>query len=123
MGKKVKVVRSDQIEAIQPLKPGCHEKWIFSNKTPTDNLTFMAAIIEPGKSSGLHVHDVEECFYVLRGRGKALIDGEEHKLEPDLCIYCPPRTPHNFINVSTCESLSLLAVLSKTKFETKLLEE
>jgi mannose-6-phosphate isomerase-like protein (cupin superfamily) len=124
MGKNVKIVRSDQIEAVQPLKPGCHERWIFNkNNTPTDNLTFMAAIIEPGKSSGLHAHDVEECFYVLRGRGKVLIGDEEHGLEPDLCIYCPPATPHNFINESTCESLSLLAVLGKTEFKTTLLEK
>jgi len=118
MKKEVKVIRADKVEAIQPLKPGCHERWIFDKNTPTDNAVMVQAIFEPGKSSGLHRHSVEECFFVLRGRGKAIINGKEYELEPDTCIYCPAETPHNFINTSTCESLVLLATFSKNEFKT-----
>lgn len=62
-----------------------------------------------GKRSGMHKHSVEECFFILRGRGKAMINGNEYELEPDICLYCPTGTPHDFINTSNCESLVLLA--------------
>jgi len=76
------------------------------------------AEFEAGKRSGMHKHSVEECFFILRGRGKAMINGNEYELDPDMCIHCPAETPHDFINTSDCESLVLLATFSKNEFET-----
>ena len=78
-------------------------------------------IFEAGKRSGMHKHSVEECFFILRGCGKAMINGNEYELEPDMCIYCPAETPHDFINTSNCESLVLFTTFSKNEFETTLL--
>jgi len=119
---EVKVIRADRVEAVQPLKPGCHERWVFDKNTPTDSVAMVVAVFEPQRSSGMHRHSVEECFYILRGRGRAEIGGREYDLEPDLCIYAPTGTPHNFINTSTCESLVLVATFSKNQFETTQLE-
>ena len=120
---KVKVIRSDKVESIQPLETGCHERWIFDKNTPTENSAMAMAIIEPGKRSGMHKHSVEECYYIIRGRGNAIIGEKKIELEPDLCMYAPAETPHNFINMSTCESLIILVFFSKNDFKTSFVED
>ena len=36
-------------------------------------LRWAVANCEPGVNCGLHVHDSEEVFYILRGKGKGLL--------------------------------------------------
>ncbi|MEM2904951.1 MAG: cupin domain-containing protein [Candidatus Bathyarchaeia archaeon] len=118
MAMEVKILKAYEVPSVQPLKPGCHERWLFDAKTPTENGAMVMAVFEPGKESGLHQHGEEEFFFILRGRGKAQIAGRTYELEPDVCIYVPAETPHNFINTSNCESLTLLAFFSKNQFQT-----
>jgi mannose-6-phosphate isomerase-like protein (cupin superfamily) len=40
------------------------------------------------------VHDDQEGFIVLEGRGWAKLGGEEFPLEPDTCFMAPAGTPH-----------------------------
>lgn len=39
-------------------------------------------------------HEDQEGFFVLEGRGMALIDGEELALEPGMAFMIPAGTPH-----------------------------
>ncbi|MCM1112393.1 MAG: cupin domain-containing protein [Muribaculum sp.] len=46
---------------------------------------------EYGRASA---HEDQEGFFVLEGRGMALIDGEELALEPGMAFMIPAGTPH-----------------------------
>lgn len=41
-----------------------------------------------------NAHEDQEGFFVLEGRGMALIDGEELVLEPGMAFMIPAGTPH-----------------------------
>lgn len=114
MQTEVKVIRADRVEAIQS-SPGCYRRGIFEKDT--DSSLLIEVIFEAGKRCGMHKHSVEECFFVLRGHGKAIINGKEYELDPDMCLYCPAEAPHAFINTRDCESLVMLATFSKHKDE------
>ncbi len=46
-----------------------------------------------------HAHDRnEEVIYVLRGRGRAVIDGEEHRMTPGSAFFIGRNRRHMFIN-------------------------
>lgn len=53
-------------------------------------------------------HEDQEGFFVLEGRGFALIDGEELPLTPGMAFLVPPGTPHAMkrdINADCCRVL------------------
>ncbi len=56
-------------------------------------------ILPPGQSSSYHDHQDEiEVWYVVSGRGEAVVGGERFPIEPDTLIYTPLHTKHQFIN-------------------------
>ena len=54
-------------------------------------------VLDEGEAPPLHQHDdTEQIFYVLEGRGRLTIRGEEHyDLSPDDVVRIPPSTPHS----------------------------
>lgn len=53
-------------------------------------------------------HEDQEGFFVLEGRGMALIDGEELVLEPGMAFMIPAGTPHAMKRDSQCEYCKVL---------------
>lgn len=54
--------------------------------------------IEPGKETSESYHKIaEECYYVLSGKGIAVLDDSEYKLESGDFLRLPPGTRHKFI--------------------------
>lgn len=67
--------------------------------------------LEPGASIGLHTHTGNsEITYILAGTGKAVCDGQEERLAPGDCHYCPQGHAHTIINDGT-EDLIFFAVV------------
>jgi mannose-6-phosphate isomerase-like protein (cupin superfamily) len=65
--------------------------------------------IEPGQRTAVSYHKVaEEYYFVLAGRGTAVIDGREHVLAPGDFLRLPPGTTHGFVTAE--EPLELLDV-------------
>lgn len=55
-----------------------------------------------------HEHrDVEECVYVLAGRGVVWVDGETAPLHPGDAVLVPPGTPHMVLNTTDDEPLKI----------------
>ena len=54
-------------------------------------------VLEEGEAPPLHQHDdTEQVFYVLEGRGRLTVRGEEHyDLSPGDAVRIPPSTPHS----------------------------
>lgn len=51
-------------------------------------------------------HDEDEVYFVLKGRGSMLIDGEKKALGPGTILYIPADSEHEFVEIE--EDLSLL---------------
>jgi len=60
-----------------------------------------------GSPEGLHFHDVEQVFYVLKGVMTIEIDGERSECGPGSLVVFPPRTPHRNWNDTEEETLHL----------------
>lgn len=54
------------------------------------------------------VHDDQEGFYVLEGRGRALIGGEEIIMEPGVAFMVPAGVSHVMKRESDCEYCKVL---------------
>jgi len=54
--------------------------------------------IEPNQKTSTSYHRIaEEIYYILEGRGIALLDGIQHILAPGDFLRLPPGTQHSFI--------------------------
>lgn len=65
--------------------------------------------IEPHSTTAVSYHKIaEEFYFVLAGRGRALLDGCPHDLKPGDFLRLPPGTTHGFI--TTDEPLEMLDI-------------
>lgn len=56
-----------------------------------------------------HYHKKKtEFFYILKGNGKVIIDGNEQELKPGVSVVIKPNQRHEFINESSEEMECLL---------------
>ncbi len=69
--------------------------------------------LAPGEDIGLETHDDGDQFIrVEAGKGKAILDGEEHVLEDGSAVVIPGGPEHNIINTSRQEPLKLYTIYS-----------
>ncbi len=67
----------------------------------------------PGEEIGLETHDDGDQFIrVEAGKGKAILDGEEHELADGSAVVIPAGTEHNIVNTSQQEALKLYTIYS-----------
>lgn len=75
------------------------EKTTYARTYTDEHNRIMRSRLEPGASIGLHTHQgSSEVIYILSGSGKALYDGQEERLGPGDCHYCPEGHAHTLIN-------------------------
>jgi mannose-6-phosphate isomerase-like protein (cupin superfamily) len=72
---------------------------------PAGNFTLSIMYVEPGQGNAAHTHEVEECFFVLRGFLDVFVEEESGRrlttrLGPWDCISCPPGVIHGYENGS-----------------------
>lgn len=60
------------------------------------DLAISAARLEPGRWNYFHYHDMDEGFYVLKGRVAFEIDGEEHIAEENSAALVPAKAKHKY---------------------------
>jgi mannose-6-phosphate isomerase-like protein (cupin superfamily) len=76
---------------------------------PLSQLVVMS--LQPGEEIGLETHgDTDQFIRVEEGHGKAILDGQEYKLEDGSAIVIPAGTEHNVINTSSKEALKLYTI-------------
>ncbi len=86
--------------------------------TSEDNAGLSVSIlkISPGSSASVHLHEKElDSIYILRGRGKAYVNGEWVEISEGDYILVPPGEKHGIEN-SSKEELVLLATHSPPLF-------
>ena len=78
-----------------------------------------------GSSTPKHVHDSEEVFVFLRGKGRAVIGDEEIEFEAPCTLVAPPNVPHQYWNTGDVETDAIVIIGIGSKIwneEGKLLE-
>lgn len=87
-------------ETVNPNFKGGEKE--FAVKMEFDGLNrIMHGRLVPGASIGLHTHETgSEIVYILEGKGKAVYDDGEERLEPGMCHYCPKGHSHSLVNDS-----------------------
>jgi mannose-6-phosphate isomerase-like protein (cupin superfamily) len=76
------------------------------------SFTLVVEIFEPGGRTPPNTHGVaEECFFVLKGAGKAYADGQEMPVGPGDCFVLRPGTEHVVVN-DTAEKLYCLTLMT-----------
>lgn len=64
---------------------------------PQSQLVVMA--LQPGEDIGMEVHrDIDQFIRIEAGRGRAILNGEEHEIEDDWAVVIPAGTEHNIVN-------------------------
>ena len=60
---------------------------------------FCKQALQGRQTSDLHSHEnVEQLYYILKGSGMMLIDGEKCRVAEGDVVYLPPKTSHQLIN-------------------------
>ena len=73
---------------------------------PHSQLVVMS--LKPGEEIGMETHsDVDQFIRVEEGEGKAILDGQEYRLEDGSAIVIPAGTEHNVVNTSSKKALKL----------------
>ena len=68
---------------------------------------------EPGQTHALHAHQgMDKMYYVLEGRGRFLLDGQELPMKAGDLLVAPDGVPHGVRNDSG-ERLLVMAVLAR----------
>ena len=86
---------------------------------PAEHFTLSVMFVPPGQGNAGHTHEVEEVFFILRGKVKVFIeDGAGGRAETVLgpwdCISCPADVIHGFVNVGL-EPAYLQVMLGKAR--------
>ena len=86
---------------------------------PADHFTLSVMFLPPGQGNAPHTHEVEEVFFILRGKVKVFFeDGAGNRVETVLgpwdCVSCPADVIHGFVNVGL-EAAYLQVMLGKAR--------
>jgi mannose-6-phosphate isomerase-like protein (cupin superfamily) len=78
---------------------------------PTIQLVLMS--LKPGEDIGLETHHgVDQFIRVEAGKGKSILNGEEHDLQDGSAVIIPTGTEHNIVNVSQSQPSKLYTIYS-----------
>jgi len=67
----------------------------------TDKSQLVIMALKPGEEIGIEVHPEHDQFIRIEsGKGKAIMNGEEHEISDGSAVIIPAGTQHNIINMS-----------------------
>jgi mannose-6-phosphate isomerase-like protein (cupin superfamily) len=67
----------------------------------TDKSQLVVMALKPGEEIGMEVHPEHDQFIKIEsGKGKAIMNGEEHEISDGSAVVIPAGTQHNVINTS-----------------------
>jgi len=76
------------------------------------NSQLVVMSLKPGEDIGEEVHDLDQFIRIEKGKGKAVLDGVEHKIKDDYAVVIPSGARHNIINTSKDEEMKLYTIYS-----------
>lgn len=102
-----KIIKVDDAPKV-PYTPGgkAYRVMLVTEETGAKEINLIMPVSPPDTPPrrGSHYHRKRESiFFVLQGKGKAIIEGKEYDIEPNTVIYIPPGEKHAFRNIGNTE--------------------
>ena len=80
-----------------------YQYW-FADKDFIDGRTLKLSVVAPNQATHApHTHDNDEFFFVLEGKARFHLDGEEVVVGPLTSLYCPAYSLHGISNAGDTE--------------------
>jgi mannose-6-phosphate isomerase-like protein (cupin superfamily) len=83
----------------------------------TKNLSIQISEVPIGSEQPIHDHEPEQCYYIIKGKGLMMIEGESKEVTAGDAVYIPSSLKHGIKNIGN-EVLEYLTanapVFSKT---------
>jgi mannose-6-phosphate isomerase-like protein (cupin superfamily) len=76
------------------------------------NSQLVVMSLKPGEEIGEEVHDLDQFIRIEKGKGMAVLDAVEHKIEDDYAVVIPAGTRHNIINTTNDKEMKLHTIYS-----------
>ena len=86
----------------------CHR--VYPNEEINTPFGSTWCIVEVGKRTDPHNHEVGETFFILEGQGNVSINEETSHVKKGAVVYIPPFSKHVLTNTSPSENLVFLSV-------------
>ena len=74
-----------------------------------EHFSLLVNTSKAGREGKEHTHDVEHCWYVLSGTATFYMDGEAHRIGPDMAIFTPKGVPHR-MTIDPDEDLTYVVI-------------
>lgn len=108
-------INSFDIDSVQKTKVGYQYR--FLSKEELDGRTIKMSVVKPGLSTHApHKHIQDEFFFILEGKAKFYLNGEERIVGPLTSLYCPSWSMHGIANAGE-EELKYLVLQKYPKTE------
>lgn len=117
--------KTGEVESFVTLDGSEVREIVHPSSSPVENQSLAEAIVPGGGSTRPHVHRrSEEIYYILRGTGIVVVDGERAGVESGTAVLIPPGTEHSLENTGD-EDLVLLCASSPpySDEDTRILED
>lgn len=106
MEKKEYTIRNSvnefKMEGTKKTKVG-YQYW-FADKDFVDGRTLKMSVVGPNMATHPpHTHENDEFFFVLEGKARFHLDGEEVVVGPYTSLYCPADSYHGISNAGDTE--------------------
>lgn len=106
------VVRAKDIEGERRLPPRTSKLLLCEGRVGIKGMSMGFNITEVGSMIPEHVHETEEeAMFLISGRAKFVVGGEEFDLEPETAFFAPVGVEHKVINIGD-EPLKIVWVYS-----------
>jgi len=84
---------------VQNIEQDAIQNTNFRQVLYTSNyLQLVVMSIPVGGEIGMETHGVDQFIRIEQGKGKAILNGEEHDIEDGTAVVVPASTEHNFVN-------------------------
>lgn len=93
---------------------GVDFRQLIADKAGPPNFYMRLFIVKPGGHTPRHSHAWEHEVFVVKGKGKIVLDGTEEKLVEGDAVYVEPDELHQFVNTSK-SNLKLICIIPKPK--------
>jgi mannose-6-phosphate isomerase-like protein (cupin superfamily) len=68
----------------------------------TQNLSIQISEIPVDSEQPVHSHQPEQCYYIIKGKGRMTLGADTEEVQAGDAIYVPSNSMHGIKNIGTC---------------------
>jgi mannose-6-phosphate isomerase-like protein (cupin superfamily) len=76
---------------------------ISPQNSSSQNLSIQISTIPAGSEQPVHAHEPEQCYYIIKGTGLMIIEGDTREVTSGDAIYIPSNKKHGIKNLGNTD--------------------